>query len=203
MGTLFASVYNRFLGKITEDMYMELTPQDTVRDLQNLLISAIPGFEFPRKILDYTILTRPLTEDSVNIYGFVVENLDGEKIEDASSFNVELSSEEINILAILMMEAWLQRQVTSIENIRMKYSGTDFKMTSQANHLSKLLSLQTEIRRQSLHMQRLYKRRRVDNEGNIKSNWSVLRENSTIDGYNPIEEEGPVSKHIIWDGGIV
>lgn len=130
MGTLFASVYNRFLGKITEDMYMELTPQDTVRDLQNLLISAIPGFEFPRKILDYTILTRPLTEDSVNIYGFVVENLDGEKIEDASSFNVELSSEEINILAILMMEAWLQRQVTSIENIRMKYSGTDFKMTS-------------------------------------------------------------------------
>ena len=203
MGTLFASVYNRFLGKITEDMYMELTPQDTVRDLQNLLISAIPGFEFPRKVLDYTILTRPLTENSVNIYGFVVENLDGEKIEDASSFNVELSSEEINILAILMMEAWLQRQVTSIENTRMKYSGTDFKMTSQANHLSKLLSLQTEIRRQSLHMQRLYKRRRVDNEGNIKSNWSVLRENSTIDGYNPIEEEGPVSKHIIWDGGIV
>ena len=203
MGTLFASVYNRFLGKITEDMYMELTPQDTVRDLQNLLISAIPGFEFPRKILDYTILTRPLTEDSVNIYGFVVENLNGEKIEDASSFNVELSSEEINILAILMMEVWLQRQVTSIENIRMKYSGTDFKMTSQANHLSKLLSLQTEIRRQSLHMQRLYKRRRIDNEGNIKSNWSVLRENSTIDGYNPIEEEGPVSKHIIWDGGIV
>ena len=203
MGTLFASVYNRFLGKITEDMYMELTPQDTVRDLQNLLISAIPGFEFPRKILDYTILTRPLTEDSVNVYGFVVESLDGEKFEDASSFNVELSSEEINILAILMMEAWLQRQVTSIENIRMKYSGTDFKMTSQANHLSKLLSLQTEIRRQSLHMQRLYKRRRVDNEGNIKSNWSVLRENSTIDGYNPIEEEGPVSKHIIWDGGIV
>jgi hypothetical protein len=24
--TLFASVYNRFLGKITDDMYMELTP---------------------------------------------------------------------------------------------------------------------------------------------------------------------------------
>ena len=25
MGTLFSSVYNRFLGKITDDMYMELT----------------------------------------------------------------------------------------------------------------------------------------------------------------------------------
>lgn len=33
MGTLFASVYNAFLGKITDDMYMELTPQDTIRDL--------------------------------------------------------------------------------------------------------------------------------------------------------------------------
>ena len=56
---------------------------------------------------------------------------------DRSSFGVELSSEEINILALLMKQAWVQRQVTSIENTRMKNSGSDFKMTSQANHLSK------------------------------------------------------------------
>ena len=49
---------------------------------------------------------------------------------DRSSFGVELSSEEINILALLMKQAWVQRQVTSIENTRMKYSGSDFKMTS-------------------------------------------------------------------------
>nr|DAI51155.1 MAG TPA: hypothetical protein [Caudoviricetes sp.] len=46
--TDFSKVYNRFLGKITDDMYLELTPQDTLRDLQNLIIEAIPGFEFPR-----------------------------------------------------------------------------------------------------------------------------------------------------------
>jgi hypothetical protein len=51
MGTPFVEVYNRFLGKITDDMYMELTPQDTLRDLQHLLIDAIPNFEFPRKDL--------------------------------------------------------------------------------------------------------------------------------------------------------
>ena len=205
MGTLFASVYDRFLGKITDDMYMELTPEDTIRDLQNLLIQAIPGFEFPRKILDYQILTRPLTETSVNIQGFVVENAEGEKFEDASSFDCNLSSEEINILAILMMEGWLQRQITTIENIRMKYSGTDFKMTSQANHLAKLLSLLKEVQRQSLHMQRLYKRRKVNSEGYIESNWSVLRENSVIGGYNPdtdIKDDDDL-KHIIWDGGVV
>ena len=51
MGTTFAEVYNRFLGKITDDMYMELTPQDTIKDLRNLIINALPGFEFPRKVL--------------------------------------------------------------------------------------------------------------------------------------------------------
>ena len=58
MGTPFTAVYNRFLGKITDDMYLELTPEDTIKDLRNMLIDAIPGFEFPRKVLsDYTIDT--------------------------------------------------------------------------------------------------------------------------------------------------
>ena len=66
MGTKFASVYNRFLGKITDDMYMELTPEDTMRDLRSLLIDAIPGFEFPRKSLEYNILERPINKETVN-----------------------------------------------------------------------------------------------------------------------------------------
>ena len=44
MGTKFTEIYNRFLGKITDDMYVELTPQDTIRDLRNLLIDAILVF---------------------------------------------------------------------------------------------------------------------------------------------------------------
>ena len=168
MGTLFTSVYDRFLGKITDDMYMELTPLDTLKDLQNLLVNAIPGFEFPRKNLSFTLGT--LTVDS-----------EGLSYDDSTIFDSELSSEEINILAILMMEGWLQRQVTSIENTRQKYSGTDFKMTSQANHLGKLMNLLTEIQRQSLHYQRLYKRRKTDQDGNIKPNWSALRGVSALD----------------------
>lgn len=163
MGTPFTQVYNRFLGKITDDMYMELTPEDTVRDLRNLLIDAIPGFEFPRKnLLDYTIIE--------------AENA----LEEESSFAAELSSEEINILAILMMIGWTQRQVTSIENTRMKYSSSDFKFTSQANHLAKLLTLLTETQRQSHHMQRLYKRRKTDENGRYESNWSILRDSSAL-----------------------
>ena len=180
MFTLFSSVYNRFLGKITDDMYMELTPEDTVKDLRNLLIDAVPCFEFPRKSLEYVIVE----DDSEH---------------DHSYFVSELSSEEINILAILMMNSWLQRQITTIENIRMKYSGTDFKMTSQANHLGKLLTLQAETQRQSHHMQRLYKRRKTDVDGNISSNWSIFSPNATA--HYSREDEADYIATIIFEGG--
>lgn len=63
----------------------------------------------------------------------------------------------------------------------MKYSGSDFKMTSQANHLSKLMSLLEESRRDSFHMQRLYKRRKVAADGSYTSNWGSLMEVSALD----------------------
>ena len=193
MGTKFTEIYNRFLGKITDDMYVELTPQDTIRDLRNLLIDAIPGFEFPRhNLYDYSIESEIKFENEIDKDDFIIGILWDEMPEDSinevprveiehSSFVAELTSEEINILAILMMCAWVQRQVTSIENTRMKYSGTDFKMTSQANHLAKLMTLLTESRRDSFHMQRLYRRRKLDKVGKYKSNWSILRDTNVID----------------------
>lgn len=190
-GTPFSAIYNCFLGKITDDMYMELTPEDTIKDLQRLLIQAIPGFEFPRKNLDnYEIKVVQMKEDEVLsddfIIGVIWNNLSDNTVDvpdvivEKSAFAEELTSEEINILALLMKQGWVQRQVTSIENTRMKYSGSDFKMTSQANHLQKLLSLLEESRRDSFHMQRLYKRRKKDRDGHYESNWSVLREKSAL-----------------------
>ena len=188
--TQFSAVYNRFLGQITDDLYLELTPEDTLKDLQNLLINAIPGFEFPRKDLyDYTIEVREIAEPDVTPDDFILGTVWGDLqntleapnvLVDKSRFNVELTAEEINILALLMKQGWVQRQVTSIENTRMKYSGSDFKMTSQANHLAKLLTLLTESRRDSFHMQRLYKRRKPA-DGGYKSNWSSLMEVSALD----------------------
>ena len=142
MGTCFVEIYNRFLGKITDDLYIELTPEDTIKDLRNLLIDAIPGFEFPRKDLsNYEISQDVKKEDLVIPEDFIIgvvwdddmfDESDGIPyvLVETSSFGVELTSEEINILALLMKCAWVQRQVSSIENTRMKYSGADFKMTS-------------------------------------------------------------------------
>lgn len=192
MGTPFTKVYNRFLGKITDDMYIELTPEDTIKDLQNLIIDAIPGFEFPRKnLMDYEIKTAVKREDELLPDDFIIGVVWGTIPEDdaqipnviieQSSFAAELTDEEINILALLMMCAWVNRQVASIENTRMKFTSSDFKMTSQANHLSKLMNLLTEVQRQSFHMQRLYKRRKITEDGTYASNWSSLRGRSTFD----------------------
>ena len=168
-------------------MYLELTPEDTIKDLQNLLIDAIPGFEFPRKDLySYEISLEQVLEEYVLNEDFIIGIADTELDEDSkvivdrSHFSVDLSSEEVNILALLMKQGWVQRQVASIENTRMKYSGSDFKFTSQANHLSKLMSLLSECQRESFHMQRLYKRRKLEN-GMYKSNWSILLEDSALD----------------------
>ena len=153
--TLFTNVYDAFFRKITEDMYMELTKEDTENMVQELLLSALSWFEFPRvDINDYDLAT--------------------------GCFNVALSLDEINIISTYMVKEWLGQQLASVENTRMKYSGTDFKMTSQANHLSKLLSLLAECQRQSHHMQRLYKRRYTDENGGIHSNWAVFGK-STFD----------------------
>lgn len=179
--TSFEEIYNRFFGKITDDMYMEWTREDTIKDLYNILMDAIPGFEFPRfPLYDFGVSSTTLEDDDII-------NLDKEQEKESSiteynQFNSHLTSEEINILALLMYNAWLQRQIASIENTRMKYSGSDFKMTSQANHLAKLITLKQEAERQAHHMQRLYNRRKlIDNKGSIKSNWSTLAEKSALD----------------------
>lgn len=189
-GTQFSEVYNRFLEKITDDMYVELTPQDTIRDLQNLIVDAIPGFEYPRVCLDdYVVDSKVINESEVAPGQFILAVLWGESPEDGckpdpkvivdnSRFKATLSSEEINILALLMKQGWIQRQVSSIENTRMKYSGSDFKMTSQANHLAKLLTLLAEGQRESFHMQRLYKRREKNEESIYRSTWYKFGEDA-------------------------
>jgi hypothetical protein len=82
VNTSFSTIYDRFLGKITDDMYVELTLEDTLRDLQTLLVDALPGFEFPRcKLSDYTIDTqikkRSEVQDGDFVIGVIWHELDG------------------------------------------------------------------------------------------------------------------------------
>jgi hypothetical protein len=158
-----SKVYNAFLRQITDDMYMELTKEDTIKLLAELLDSAISWFEFPRQSLD---LLPPDDPDD----------------EEDSYFVSDLTDEEIKIIATYMVQEWIGQQLASIENIRMKYSGSDFKLTSQANHMSKLQSLQKEYERKGFHLQRLYKRRKKNEDGIYKPTMDTLMETSDNGG---------------------
>ena len=149
--TPFSAVYNKFLSKVTDDMYMELSQQETENLLGELLDSAIQWFEFPRVDLS--------------------NRTDVE-------FLAPLTEEEMNILATYMIVEWMGQQLATIELIRMKYSGSDFKFTSQANHMHKLKDLQKEYERKGFHLQRLYKRRKADSKGIMKSTFGSIMESS-------------------------
>ena len=148
-GTSFTLVYDSFFSKITDDMYMQLDESDTYAILQQLLISAIQKFEFPR----------------INIWNFDLEQ---------GKFNVALTSQEINVLAVYMIVEWLSQQLATVQNTRMKYSGSDFKFTSQANHMHKILQLKKDYEREGFHLQRLYKRRIPDRYGIMRSTLGII-----------------------------
>ena len=120
--TPFSLVYDLFLSKVTDDLYLELTELDTHRLLQELLLAAIPKFEFPRKPLDdYE------TQDIVDVGKYNGVESDFKDwdllIYGQGQFNVLLTDEEMNILATYMIVEWIGQQLASIENTRMKYSG--------------------------------------------------------------------------------
>ena len=171
--TSFSLVYDSFLSKITDDMYLELTELDTFRMLEQLLLSAIEKFEFPRvDIWDYELFE---ISDEV-IYQGAESNYEqvSATIYSGGCFNNLLTHEEINILAVYMIIEWLSQQLASIENTRMKYSGADFKFTSQGNHMQKLLQIKKDYERQGFHLQRLYKRRIPDDKGVMRSTLGII-----------------------------
>ena len=172
--TPFSDIYSSFLSKLTDDMYMELDEQQTHRLLEELLLSAIQKFEFPRfDIANYDISH----EETI-----IKELEDGSTIEETvvaeGRFNIVLTQEEMNILATYMVVEWLSQQLASVENTRMKYSGSDFKFTSQANHMAKILNLKQEYEREGFHLQRLYKRRKRDENGIMKSTFDSIMSGS-------------------------
>lgn len=171
--TSFSTIYDNFLTRVTSDMYMEWTELDTYNHLQDLLTVSIPRFEFPRfNIFDY----EEGYYDSLGTYKGVESN----NIEVPAAgwvggiFHNKLTLEEINIIALNMVIEWLGQQLSTTDNTVMKYSGSDFKFTSQANHMAKIKNLLDKYEQESNHLQKLYKRRIIDKDGSIKTTIPTL-----------------------------
>lgn len=141
--TSVSEVYDAFFGLIVDDMYMEISEEETHEECLNFLRKSIPMYEFPKAPIKVKV-------DS-----------DGN-----ATLNRDLTDEEINILAYGMLQAWIQRQMTSIEIVRQKFSGTDFKLTSQASHLKQLVTLFQTTRDEHRRLQMLDSRREEVPDGN-------------------------------------
>lgn len=204
--TAFSLVYDSFLSKITDDMYLELTELDTYRMLEELLLSAVEKFQFPRICLTdydlYEITNQTIYNGAESNYQDTIA-----LIYTGGCFNNKLTHQEINILAVYMIVEWLSQQLASIENTRMKYSGSDFKFTSQANHMQKLLQLKRDYEREGFHLQRLYKRRMADENGIMRSTMGTIMSASFVDDDNTSTERWKKSSNwkkydeIFHDGG--
>lgn len=150
--TTFQEMYEFFLSGITDDMFMELTKEDTEQLLEEILIAAMPSFEFPRW---------------ENPFDLDLEH---------KCFTACLTTEEKLILRCYMISEWLSYQLANVDLVRQKYSGSDFSLTSQASHMRQLISLKQEYETKGFHLQRLYCRRFKDKKGNLRSAFGKIME---------------------------
>jgi hypothetical protein len=189
MNTSFETIYDNFLTRVTSDMYLEFSELDTIRMLQDLLLASISRFEFPRfDIFDY----EEGYWDDLGIYNGIESNYKDVPATGwvGGKFNTELSKEEINILGLNMVIEWLIQQLDTTDLTVMKYSGSDFKMTSQANHIAKLKVLIEAQQKDSLHLQRLYKRRIMTNKGAQSTVGQIISTPSYGADYNSANRVG-------------
>ena len=58
----------------------------------------------------------------------------------------------------------------------MTYRRSDFKYTSQDNHMAKIQNMKANYEKECFHLQRLYKRRIKDKKGIMRSTFGTIME---------------------------
>lgn len=108
MATPLTKVYDSFESKILEDEWGDWTIEDIRADEFQILCAALPWFKFPRSSLE-------LDDTQENFLG-------------------DLDNKEIQLLSTYMKCEWIDRTITSWENLKPLYDERDF---SQANLIDK------------------------------------------------------------------
>ena len=195
MGTSFYTIYCKFLDKITDDLYMELTLEETFQILDSMLKDSIPLFKFPRfRLFNYDEKYPSLTE-TVDVDGVPTE-----KVISYGAFEDTLTHEEIDILAELMLLEWFNRQLSSTRITQMKYSTSDFKMTSQAAHMQRLNAIIGSKKADVNSQQFMYRRRKVNDEGYVVANYDGLSSGEKV--YRQVYDSLGALRGFRYDGRI-
>lgn len=158
--TPFLLIYDRFLSRITSDMYFFTDEIDVYEQLQEILLSAIPRFRLPRfDIFDYSLgeleYIGPYNGTDINF-------LSGEAYAwVGGQYNIKLTKEEINLLSLCMLIDWLWQQLATTDLLKMKFSSDVMKFSSQANQLSKIKVLVDKAESDLKNLEDAYQRREL------------------------------------------
>lgn len=160
VGTSFFEIYCRFLDKITDDMYLELSLEETLKIIESIFMDSLPEYSYPRfriGLYDPDIVTSDALDEEGNpvVTGAFVDTL---------------TNEEKDIIAEIMLLNWLRRQLNTTRIIQMRYSTSDFKQTSQAAHMQRLNAVILDQQKRIKHKLNLYSKRKVDKDGYIVPN---------------------------------
>jgi hypothetical protein len=116
MSSSYELIFDAFTSKVKDKLFKDLPLLDAEDQMIQLLNDSLIFFKYPK----------------INVY---------DKDDITKMFNQSLSYHEIQIISQLMVDAWINRQINSIDIMKQKYTDRDFKLTSQSAHLETLLKV--------------------------------------------------------------
>lgn len=122
--TPFTNVYSRFLAKISDFTFVNLTQDELEESIETYLNSAIVKFRRCKSNLsDRDVVLK--------------------------QFNSILTDEEEEIIAQLMVVEYLSPKIITADLLQQSMSSRDFSLYSQANHIKEIRSLRNEVKKEA------------------------------------------------------
>jgi hypothetical protein len=124
MATNFSEVYEFFMSKISDYSFLNLTQSEIEDDLFVYMRSAVTKFR----------------NCKVNLK---------DRDDTLKQFNVDLTDDEKDVLATLMIVEYLRPQIVTSKLYKQSMSDSDFKIYSQQSHLKGVTDLYNLMKRES------------------------------------------------------
>jgi hypothetical protein len=130
MATPFSTIYSKFLPKITDYSFLNMSQETLEGQLQSYLSSSVVKFRYCDKI--------------------AYQN------NTLKQFDKDLTEEETEILALLMCVEFLTPKILTDDLLRQRLSSKDYNLTSQANHIKEVREIRNTFKREADNLMTLY-----------------------------------------------
>ena len=127
--TSYETIYSRCLAKLEDPTLLQLPEEDLENVLHDYMLSAIAKH-------------RKCEHDL------------SDRDDRLKQFNSDLSTLEIEILAILMLREWISVRLHSVTNVLQVFSGKETKWFSQASHIAELRAMDEALKLEAQQLSR-------------------------------------------------